>query len=102
MTRKTGISAGVLTIGAILALGTSTVTASLPASQQRALWQHACEDAAKGTLTDQEALVCVHEGFPQWSDGALTVLQRVCEQALGGTYVRRSEFPVELAACFFE
>ena len=29
-------------------------------------------------------------------------MQRVCEQALGGTYVRRSEFPVELAACFFD
>lgn len=101
MTRRTRLAAIALTLGAITA-GTSTVVAAVPASHQRAVWQHACEDAANGTLSDQDALVCVHEGFPVWSDSALTLLERICERALGGTYVRRSEFPVELAACFLE
>jgi hypothetical protein len=101
MYRRAGIAATALAIGTIFSVGPSTLAAGVPTAQQRTLWQHVCEDAAKGTLSDQESLVCVHEGFPQWSDGARTSLQRVCEQALGGTYVRRSEFPVELAACFF-
>jgi len=101
MTRRVRIAAIAMTIGAIL-VGTSSVAASVPTTQQRVVWQHACESGAKGTLSDQEALVCVHEGFPIWSDGALTLLQHVCEDALGGTYVRRSEFPTELAACFFD
>jgi hypothetical protein len=75
--------------------------AAPPLEQQRALWQHVCEDAAGGVVSPQEALVCVHSGSV-WGDAEQNVLQRVCEGALGGTYVRRSEFPVELAACFFD
>ena len=91
MTRRVRIAAMALTIGAIV-MGTSSVAASVPTAQQRMVWQHVCENGAKGALSDQEALVCVHEGFPVWSDGALTVLRRVCEGALGGTYVRRSSW----------
>jgi hypothetical protein len=75
--------------------------AAPPPAQQRALWQHVCEDAAGGVLSPQEALVCVHSGSV-WGDAEQNVLQHVCEGALRGTYVRRSEFPVELAACFFD
>lgn len=111
---RSGLSATALAIAGVLALGASSALASGPpaspsadqaaraSAPQQVLWQHACEDAAKGTVSPQAALVCVHFGFPEWGDGARTVLQRVCEQALGGTYVRRSEFPVELAACFFD
>jgi hypothetical protein len=97
------VHAGLLAMVALLlTVVPSTLAAGVPAAQQRTLWQHACEDAAKGTVSDQEALVCLHEGFPTWSDGALTTLERVREQALGGTYLRRAEFPFELAACFFD
>jgi hypothetical protein len=64
------------------------------------IWQRVCEDAAGGELSPQEALVCVRTGSV-WSSADLVLLQRVCQDALGGTFVRRSEFPVELAACFF-
>jgi hypothetical protein len=102
MTRRARIAACIATIGLVATVGTSMVAASVPTSQQRAIWQQVCENAAKGTLSDQETLVCVHQGFPVWSDSALRLLERVCEGALGGTYVRRSEFPVELAVCFLD
>jgi hypothetical protein len=105
-------SAVALAFAAILAIGGTAAAAARPvaapseastaAPSASLLWQRVCESAAGGTISLQPALVCVHVGFPQWGVGALTLLEHVCEDALGGTYVRRSEFPVELAACFFD
>ena len=61
MNLRAGIAATAFAIGTILAVGPSTLAASVPTAQQRTLWQHVCEDAAKGTLSDQDALVCVHD-----------------------------------------
>jgi hypothetical protein len=85
---------------AVSGASASAVHAAVPDAQQQVIWQHTCEDVAQGTVSPQEALVCVHTGFPQWVDHVLAVVQRICEQPLGGTFVYRSEFPTELAACF--
>jgi hypothetical protein len=87
-----------------LALGATPAPAQEPTDHQRQIWNRACV-AAGGQVSPQVALVCVHFGFPTWSDdrpGGQILLRHLCENALGGTYVRRSEFPVELNACFFE
>jgi len=81
--------------------GSSVVRAAVPTEHQRVVYQHVCEDAGEGTLSDQAALVCTHTGFPQWKAADLNLLERVCHQALRGTFVYRSEFPTEFAACFF-
>jgi hypothetical protein len=90
---------------ALLALGSSAgfsvVRAAVPTEHQRVVYQRICQGAADGTLSDQEALVCTHSGFPQWRDADLDLLERVCRQVLGGDFVYRSEFPTEFAACFF-
>jgi hypothetical protein len=90
--------------GLALAVGASPASAQEPTQHQRRVWDRACV-AAGGEVSPQIALVCVHFGFPTWSEdrpGGLTLLRNVCENALGGEFVRRSEFPTELAACFFE
>ena len=81
--------------------GFSGVQSAAPAETQRGVYQHVCEGAADGSLSDQEALVCTHSGFPQWGNADLRLLARVCDRVLGGTFVYRSEFPTEFAACFF-
>jgi hypothetical protein len=85
---------------AVSGVSASAVQAAVPDAQQQVIWQHTCEDVAQGTVSPQEALVCVHTGFPQWVDHVLAVVQRICESPLGGTFVYRSEYPTELAACF--
>jgi hypothetical protein len=95
-------SAAVFVVAIVAAAGSPTaVRAAVPPEHQAVLWQHACEDVAQGTVSPQEALVCVHSGFPMWDDRPLEVVQRICEHPLGGTYEYRSEFPSEFAACFF-
>jgi hypothetical protein len=67
------------------------------------VWERACSSAG-GEISPQPALVCVHHGSPIWSEdhpGGLVKLQHVCEGALGGEFVYRSEYPTELAGCFF-
>ena len=92
--RRNIAMAGVVALIALgFSAGSSVVRASVSTEHQRVVYQHVCEDAAEGTLSDQEALVCTHSGFPQW--------ERVCHHALGGSFVYRSEFPTEFAACFF-
>lgn len=90
-------------VAAIAAAGVSpsAALAAVPEAHQQAVWQHVCENVAQGTVSPQEALVCVHSGFPMWPDRTLEKVQRMCERPLGGTYEYRSEFPIELAACFF-
>jgi hypothetical protein len=80
----------------------SAARAGVPEAQQQVVWQHICENLAEGTVSPQEALVCVHSGFPVWPDRTLVKVERICERPLGGTYEYRSEFPTEFAACFFE
>jgi hypothetical protein len=95
-------------IGAVIALATlglsqaAVVQGAVPLETQRVVYQHVCESAAGGTLSDQVALVCSHTGTPQWEDAKLALLERVCERALGGTFEYRSQFPTEFAACFFD
>lgn len=98
--RKFGMAAVVALVALGLSAGSSVVRAD-PTESQRALYDQVCEHAAGGTLSDQDALVCTHSGFPQWKDAKLDLLERVCNRALGGTFVYRSEFPTEFAACFF-
>jgi hypothetical protein len=100
--RRNIAMAGVVALIALgFSAGSSVVRASVSTEHQRVVYQHVCEDAAEGTLSDQEALVCTHSGFPQWEDADLDLLERVCHHALGGSFVYRSEFPTEFAACFF-
>ena len=73
-----------------------------PTRHQAWVWQRACEHAAGGEVSPQPALVCVHHGFPMFGSTALGTLRDVCEARLGGSFVYRSQFPVELAACFFD
>jgi hypothetical protein len=92
----------VVTAALILgALAGTTAQASVRPAQRTQIWEKVCE-AAGGELSPQEALVCVHSGFPMFSSGDLSMLRRTCEHALGGDFVYRSEFPVELGACFFD
>jgi hypothetical protein len=58
--------------------------------------------AATGEISPQPALVCAHRGFPMFTSAALGRLRDTCERDLGGSFVYRSQFPVELAACFFD
>lgn len=97
------IFSALVLVATIAAAGVSpsAVQAAVPAARQQVLWQHACEDVAQGTVSPQEALVCVHSGFPTWVDRVLAVVQRICERPLGGTFEYRSEDPSEFAACFF-
>jgi hypothetical protein len=74
--------------------------AAVPEAQRAAIWQHTCEKA-EGAVSPQEALVCVHSGFPAWPDRALVSIQRMCEHPLGGAFEYRSVDTSEFAACFF-
>ena len=86
-----------LLLGAIT--GASAQAASATRSQAR-VWQRACT-RAEGQLSQQPALVCTHSGFPMWSSGSLARLRQVCEGRLGGSFAYRSQYPTELAGCFF-
>jgi hypothetical protein len=99
--RNVAMAAVVALVALGFSAGSSGARAAVPTQTQRALYQHVCEHAAEGTLSDQEALVCTHSGFPQWKGADLRLLERVCDRVLGGTFVYRSEFPTEFGACFF-
>ena len=92
-----------VTVG-VAALGPSAAAAraSVPSTRQALVWQQVCEHAAKGQVSPQPALACTHSGFPMWSERTLALLQHVCEKSFDGTFVYRSEFPVELATCFVD
>jgi hypothetical protein len=100
--RRTTIGAAIALAALGVAAQASVVQGAVPVETQRAVYQHVCESAAGGTLSDQVALVCTHTGTPQWEEAKLGLLERVCEHALGGTFEYRSQFPTEFAACFFE
>jgi hypothetical protein len=87
----------VAALGLLVGISASAVTAQPPATH---VWEQVCENAAGGELSPQPALVCVNT--EPWSRGAEVVLQHVCEHALGGAFVQRSEFPDLLAGCFFD
>ena len=91
----------VFAVAAALALAVGTAHAAVPSPHQRSVWQQVCA-AKDGTLTDQPALVCLHEGVPSWSLQTRARFERVCEQALGGSFVFRVTDRAELAACFVE
>jgi hypothetical protein len=99
--RNIAMAAVVALVALGFSAGSSVVRAAVPPQTQRVLYQHVCQHAAEGTLSDQEALVCTHSGVPQWKDADLALLERVCDRVLGGAFVYRSEFPTEFAACFF-
>jgi hypothetical protein len=92
----------VLVVAATAGISASPARAAVPGAQQTLVWGQFCEHVAQGTVSEQEALVCVRFGFPQWDVRVLAFLETVCQRSLGGTFVYRSEYPVELAACFFE
>ena len=81
---------------------TVAAQAAMPPAKRTVFWQQVCEDAAKGELSPQPALVCTHSGFPIWAPHVVALLGHICEDALGGTFVYRSQFPLELAACFLD
>ena len=97
MRRRSAIAAIALTVAG---LAPASIASAVPSDQAATLWQHVCEDAAKGTL--QATFSCIHTGFPIWSDAATRLLRHTCEDALGGTFVRRSEYPTEYAICFLD
>jgi hypothetical protein len=84
------------------AIAEASAGAAGPTRHQARVWQRACEDVAHGAISPQPALVCTHDGFPMFAPAALGTLRDVCERRLGGSFVYRSQFPVELAACFFD
>ena len=89
-----------LVLGAIT--GAAAQAAKTPRYQAQArVWQRACLRAG-GQVSPQPALVCTHSGFPMWSSGPLDTLRQVCEGRLGGSFVYRSQYPTELASCFFD
>jgi hypothetical protein len=105
MTRRITRSPRLL-LAAVLAAGLmgvvpTTALGRVPADRAQAVWQHVCERAAGGTLSDQPALVCDHFGEPQWSPARIELLTRFCTNALGGRPEVRSQYPQELVACFF-
>jgi hypothetical protein len=101
MKRFLALLAPALVVGAIAA---GPAQAADPTTEQTLVWQFVCE-AVNGEVSPQPALVCTHQGLPIWNDdvpGALVVLQRICERGFGGSFTYRSEYPTELAACFFD
>jgi hypothetical protein len=88
-----------LALSAGLTVGQRSAAAS-GVPDARELWNRVCVTAAGGAVQTQEVLVCIHVGFPIWGATQQLILKHVCESALHGTYVRRSEFPVEYAVCF--
>jgi hypothetical protein len=92
------IVAGLLALALVGGAAAPTI-AKMPEGHQRHAWQRACERAA-GTLSDQPALVCDHVSETPWDDTTVRKLVRYCERALGGDAVHRSQFPLELVACF--
>jgi hypothetical protein len=100
--RMVGAGGLLILVVAVISVNPAAVRAAMPGDQQEKLWQRTCEKVADGLVSPQEALVCTHEGLPQWSDRVLRTVERVCEKPLDGTYEYRSEFPTELAACFVE
>jgi len=98
---RRGPRAAILALVATLAVGAGSVLA-YPSAESGAraapadLWAHIC-DAVDGELFD--ALECVRGTGIPWTDGQRQLLQNFCERALGGTYIRRSEYPFEYALC---
>ncbi len=82
---------------AIVAPGTGTAK-----PQPTSLWQQACQRAANGQVFPNPGpLDCINPRteFPNFGVGALALLQHICEQALDGTFLHRSE-TTEHAYCF--
>lgn len=104
MRRFVALFSALVLVGSFAAggLGPSVARAAVPAEHQQVLWQHACEDAAQGTVIEEVALVCRHSGTPLWSDAAKRLLERICERGMGGTYEYRSQFPSEFAGCWLD
>jgi hypothetical protein len=100
--RSKRVLALVLVAFVIGAVAEAPAGAAAPTRHQARVWQRACVGPAHGEISPQPALVCVHNGFPMFDSAALGLLRDVCEGRLGGSFVYRSEFPVELAACFFD
>lgn len=96
MKRVVAVAAVALVVGATAAVPTQ---AAVRTDHKARIWQRACERRANGEVSPQPALVCVHTGFPLFSDADLELLRHVCVDRLGGTFQYRSEFPVELALC---
>jgi hypothetical protein len=86
-----------LVLGAITG---AAAQAAAPSGYQARVWQRACL-RAQGQVSPQKALVCTHSGFPMWRSASLDRLRQVCEGRLGGSFVYRSQYPTELAGCFF-
>ncbi len=95
------IASGVLAISRVSVFAGPAAGASRPTKIDRLIWNVACVHIARGTVSPQVALVCTHSGFPMWEAKRLAVLETICERALRGDYVYRSQYPTELAACFF-
>ena len=96
------VASALLAICLVVSVPASAAASGMPSPLKRMVWSIACEHVAKGTMSPQVALVCVHTGFPMWDARSLKVLHVVCERVLQGTYEYRSEYPSELAACFFD
>jgi hypothetical protein len=95
------VASALLAICLVASVPATAAASGNPTRLQRLVWNVACEYVAKGTVSPQVALVCVHSGFPMWEARSLKVLQVLCERGLHGTYDYRSEYPSEFAACFF-
>ena len=87
-----------LVLGAIVGAAAHAAT---PSRYQARVWQRACT-RAEGQVSQQPALACTHSGVPMWSSRSLDGLRQVCEGRLGGSFVYRSQYPTELASCFFD
>jgi hypothetical protein len=89
------LAAALALMAALLVPATAQAHAILP----RDFWQRICENGAKGSVfPDSAALVCAHFDTP-WAASSIALLQRVCDEVLGGIPVYRSEYPEELVLC---
>jgi hypothetical protein len=92
----------VLVAFAVGAIAAAPVGAAAPTKHQARVWQRACVGPANGEISPQPALVCAHHGFPMFTSAALGTLRNTCQRDIGGRFVYRSQYPVELAACFID
>jgi hypothetical protein len=99
MKRFLALVAGALVVAAIAAVPAG---ASRRETGRALAWQRVCENVAKGEVSQQPALVCIHRALPVWSSDTVARLQQFCQLRLGGTFVYRAELPAELGACFFD
>lgn len=96
------VASALVAVCLVVTVPAPTAAAADPSRLQRVVWNAVCVYVAKGEVSPQVALVCAHHGVPIWETRSLKVLQVVCERFLHGSYVYRSEYPTELAACFFD